>query len=140
VVGSTISVFWNLLQTTILSAAAVVSAGFAGVLKVANEAAKAVARLNGASELLKPQFDKIDEVVGGLVAVTEEFGKRATANGKEVEAAWGRLTNALSTTGDAASKATPAMTRLSGAAKVSADEAARLQPNMTCSRVGFSGW
>jgi TP901 family phage tail tape measure protein len=94
-VASGFQFFWNGLQTVVLGGAAVITGAVATISKAAIFAARALSNLNGSAAALAPHFAEAERQVGALFAVAEEFGRRATDNGKDAADAFGKMAAAL---------------------------------------------
>ncbi|MBN8740736.1 MAG: phage tail tape measure protein [Xanthomonadaceae bacterium] len=107
---------WNSLQAVVLTAATVVAAALTSLAHQALLFAKAMSKVPGAGEAMKGVVEKLTDVVGGLTAVTEDFGRRAGKNFKETGEAAERFGEGLGKAGSAAETNAPKVAKVGEAA------------------------
>lgn len=115
-----ISTVFNSLQAVVLSAGAVISAALLQIANAALQTVTALSKLPGAGDALAGTVADLQQAVGGLAAVTEDFATRAATNFRETGEAAERFGDAIADAATAAQEAAPEVEKVGDASRKAA--------------------
>lgn len=122
IAGSIISGVFNTVQTVILGAATVWVGSMSLLVRAIKQAVVATSFLSGGAGQVAGAVERLDEVIGGLDAVTEEFARRTKKNAKETAQAFIDLAADVEDAGNKSEDAAGKFEKPADAAKRSSGE------------------